>query len=1126
MNKILQFKIMTKKCRGVAQKMLLLFVLLCPMVAMSGTIEDASEYILNQLKETKITLDLKNKSLDEILLAICKQAKVKYGLHSSVKVNKEVRYSLNVKGVSVETALNQLLKDSSYDYKIEGDRIIVVNKVLKTQPKSTAPIGITGKVVENGKPIVGATVIVVGTGNGAISDDKGNFILKAPLGTKAEVSYVGYKTKIVELASNNVVIHLEADLMQVDDVVVTGIFDRSKESYTGAVTHITEKELKSFGNRNVIATIGNIDPSFNIMRNNEWGSDPNRLPEIQIRGAASLPDVKGLQNDMKANLNTPLIIMDGFEITLQRMMDMDDDEISSITLLKDGSATSIYGSRGANGVVVITTKAPKAGKLTINYTGGIDIEMPDLSDYDLLNAREKLDLEVKSGYFRDLNPTKNVELQQYYYDLLSNIERGIDTDWLAQPLQTGIGHRHNLRVQGGDEVFRYSASVQYRNTVGVMKGTDRQNMNATINLTYNTKKVTFSNSLTLGSNKSATTPYGTFSAYAEMNPYWAPYDDDGRFIKTYDSPAGYYTKAPSNPMYNSTLNTFQTNDYTNISNNLNIEWKPFEGFTARGKLGFTKNMSNSDNFKPADHTDFVNYKDDDVFRKGSYSYGTNNGNSYSVSLTVNYVKTIKEKHNITAGASYDVSQNKSRNYGFAAEGFVHEDINFLATALQYKQNGKPSGNESMSRRVGIVANVNYSFDNRFFVDGSFRKDGSSQFGSNKSFGNFYSLGLGWNLHNEKFMKDKLEFISRLRLKGSYGKTGSQQFSAYQGKETYKYYLDKSYYAWMGAYQSELGNENLEWQTTDKYNVGLEVGLFNNRVTANVDFYYDQTGNLLSSMDLPYSNGFNNYSENIGSVENKGFELRVTGYLIRDTKRQITWSVTGNLVTNRDKITKLSEAMKAENEKNKLKGGTSPNRIIREGDSQNTIYVVPSYGIDPSNGQELYRTIDGGITYDWNARDRVACGLSEPLYRGNFSSAFRYKNLSFNISFGYLFGGQLYNSTLINKVENADMKVNVDRRVYTQRWAKPGDISFYKGLNNNKKTNNTSRFVENESTLNCQSINLAYDWRTKWLKEKLGITSLSVNANMNELFQQSTVHRERGTSYPYSRLFSMGVSIIF
>lgn len=425
----------------------------------------------------------------------------------------------------------------------------------------------------------------------------------------------------------------------------------------------------------------------------------------------------------------------------------------------------------------------------------------------------------------------------------------------------------------------------------------------------------------------------------------------------------------------------------------------------------------------------------------------------------------------------------------------------------------------------MVGNVNYSYDNRYYIDFNVRTDGSSQFGSSKRFAPFYSVGLGWNIHNENFFLDN-PYVNRLKLRASYGMSGSQQFSSYQAMETYSYYTGDRYNIWMGAYQMALGNKNLEWQTTDKYNIGVEGEFFNSCVSVTMDVYLEKTSSLLSSLELPYSNGFDSYTENIGAVENKGFELAASLWLLRDTERRVMWSVTGNLSYNKDKITKLSDAMKAANEKLAKNGGSNPNRVLREGDSQNVIYAVPSLGIDPSSGEEIFLKKNGEVTKLWDPADRVNCGISEPKYRGNLSTMVRYKDLTFNMSFGYRWGGQQYNQTLIDRVENADKRYNVDERVFNDRWQNPGDKTFFKGINVTTASNYSSRFVQDETAFWCQNMNLTYELRDqKWMRY-LGVSVINATIGTGELFYWSTIKRERGISYPFSRQYTMSLSVMF
>ncbi|MBR1463305.1 MAG: TonB-dependent receptor, partial [Prevotella sp.] len=345
--------------------------------------------------------------------------------------------------------------------------------------------------------------------------------------------------------------------------------------------------------------------------------------------------------------------------------------------------------------------------------------------------------------------------------------------------------------------------------------------------------------------------------------------------------------------------------------------------------------------------------------------------------------------------------------------------------------------------------------------------------------------------------------------------------------TYSYYMSDRYNQWLGAYQMALENKELEWQKTNKWNAGLEVSMLDSRINLVADVYLEKTSNLLSSLDLPLSNGFTSYVENVGKVENKGFEVKATLFILKNTTKRLFWSVTGSMMHNKDKVVALSQAMKDEYAKLLLTRGVTPNRVIREGESQYSIYAVPSLGIDPSNGLEIYIKKNGEPTYTWDAADRVACGVSLPKYKGNISSMLRWCDFTANISFGYRTGGQLYNQTLATRIENADKQYNVDERVFTDRWQEVGDRTFFKGLTNESATYATTRFVQNESTLTCQNIHLSYELRNRpWLTRWLGMQSAALSADLSDLFYISTVKQERGLDYPFSRRFSFTLSMNF
>lgn len=987
-----------------------------------------------------------------------------------------------------------------------------------------------GKVTDKaGDPLPGVAVQVKGTSQGVTTNADGEYYIMVK-GVETPVlvfTFVGMEPQEITFEKGKHVIDvvMQESQQRLDEVVVTGIFKKAKESYTGAVTTVTKDEILAFRGQNLLQTLRSIDPAFNIVENNEFGSDPNRLPDITVRGSSSLTtDLQELNEGVKNDLNVPLIIMDGFEISLTKLMDYNDEEIESINILKDAAATAIYGSRGANGVIVIVSKQPEAGKLKVFAQVGMTFEIPDLTSYDLMKASDKLALEYAAGlYNHTTNPSKDIMLKEAYYKRLKAVNEGVETDWLSQPLHTGVGQNYNVRFEGGSQEFRWLASLGYKDIQGAMIGSDRKTFNGAVTLSYTYKNLIFRNQTTIGSNRSNESPYGSFSTYARQQPYNAPWDAEGKLNRYFDGWDAGESKL-QNPLYDATLNNLNRSGYTEIINNFSIEWKMNDALTVRGKFGISHTDNTSDRYISPESSEFKNYTGDEVLRKGRYTLGTGKSTRYEGNLTLSYSKLFNDVHSLYAGVDASISESESYSYGFVAEGFTN-DRPYLGNALAYAANGMPSASESTTRRVGLVGNVNYVYDNRYYADFSLRTDGSSQFGSNKRFGTFWSAGIGWNLHQEKFLKGN-DFLNVLRLRLSYGETGSQKFSAYQALPMFKYYDNDRYGYWGGAYLMGLGNEDLKWQVTSQYNAGLEFTILKNRIKGSVDVYTKTTNNLLSSMDLPLSTGFSSYMENIGKVKNTGFEASLSGYLVRDTERDITLMVSGKLAYNKNEIVKLSDDLKRQTEK-MLEADADINTLYYEGRSQNSIYAVRSLGIDPSSGKEIFLDKNGNPTYEWKPSDKVYMGVAEPTYKGNAGLSFSYKDLSLNLSFGYHWGGKQYNSTLLNKVEVTTTTIknsNVDNRVFSDRWLKDGDVVYFKGLSN-EQTRMTSRFVMSDNVFSLQSASIQYRWTADYLKQ-MGIENVRFSVNASDLFYISSVKTERGTSYPYARNVGLNVSLLF
>ncbi len=523
-------------------------------IARGGTVNTA----LAQETVRTISVKFENTSVLNALREINRLSGNQVVFRTEEVAKETKRVTFESQNTPVITVVEKCLEGTTLNCTLREGRIVITPQRLRS-------IHIQGTIHdESGEVLPGVTVLIKGTTLGTATDMNGKYQLTLPGNVQNPVllfSFIGMKTQEITYNGQETLnITMTQEANEMNEVVVTGIFKKAKESYTGAVTTVTQKEMKMFKGQNVLATLRNIDPAINWVENNEMGSDPNTLPEINIRGNSSLPvGLDELNAGASAQLNTPLVIMDGFEISLTKLMDFNDEEIESINILKDAAATAIYGSRGANGVIVVTTKSPEAGRMKIYASAGFNMEIPDLSSYNLLDSKEKLALEKEAGFFDDPEDLDNDRaLKKKYNDIWSEILRGVDTYWLSQPLRTGIGQRYNLRLEGGSDEFRWSISLGQNNIKGAMKGSDRNNFNGAITLSYMYKNVIFKNQLMVDYNKSKNSKYGSFSEYAKMNPYWRVKNDEGEYVKNYT-----YTKGGvvGNPLYDAQLNIRDESKY-------------------------------------------------------------------------------------------------------------------------------------------------------------------------------------------------------------------------------------------------------------------------------------------------------------------------------------------------------------------------------------------------------------------------------------------------------------------------------------------------------------------------------------------------------------------------------------
>ncbi|WP_285008978.1 SusC/RagA family TonB-linked outer membrane protein [Pedobacter faecalis] len=1091
-----------------------------------------------------ITLSRRNATLESLFNDVKKQTG--YLFFYNGKINTKNRLlNVELKNVPLEEALQAFLDKQDLTYKIV-DRTIVIMNEAQTMNQSLMDqinarrLEITGKVLDGdtkeGMPGVNislkSTKATLGQTNG-----QGEFKINAQAGDVIVFTYVGYKpyeVKVSDAKRLNIV--LEPLVNSMDNVVITGYQTIKKESYTDNAVTVTGEELKRVNPLNLLQSIQAFDPSFRLMENNLGGSDPNRLPNINVRGSSALPSGDGevlRRDNITSTVNMPAFILDGFQVDVQKIFDLDINRVASVTLLKDAAATAIYGSRAANGVLVITTKAPQEGSLRITYNAEGYVSTPDLSDYQVLNASEKLQYEQLAGlYSSNVVFLPQDELDELYYSKLRNVVGGVDSYWLSQPVRTTAGQKHSVNLEGGSETFRYGVDLRYQARPGVMKGSSRDQYSGGMTFMYNKDKLLLRNDLLITQMNAKESPYGSFANYVRMNPYYPIRDADGRVLREVDlwEDQARNEHVVLNPLYDAGLSSFNKSAYTEIINNLSGDYELSNSLRLRGQMSLTTRSNSDDIFKSPMSNEFYFYESTRLDEKGSYTDRHRKETYWDGNIRLTWFKQL-DGHAINLLGGVNARTELSDEKEYTAVGFANDRFTSIGFARGYAENATPLSGIRESRLLGSFMSLNYSYQNKYLLDATGRLDGSSKFGNENRTAPFWSLGLGWNVHNEKFLAGH-PVISQLRVRASTGLTGSVEFEPYLSRTTYNYQNGNWYSSGIGAIVNNYGNSALSWQKTQMTDIGIEVGLFKDRIFVSPRVYRKFTKDILADITLPPSTGFYSYKENLGDMENKGAELNLRADAVRE--KDWTVSLTANLVANRNQIVRISNALKKYNDRaNELQTTPTDQNGFRgipllrynEGQSINAIYAVPSLGIDPENGRELYRKRDGSLTYTYDVNDVVVVGNSDPKVNGFFGGTVRYKNFLMTATFESRFGGDMYNNTLVDRVENADARYNVDRRVFDEKWKQSGDLVFYKNIADRGETQVNSRFVMPDNMINLQSVYLSYDFE-KRVASRLKMSALRFAVTANDLARWSSVKQERGIDYPFARSINFSINAIF
>jgi TonB-linked SusC/RagA family outer membrane protein len=1022
------------------------FLTSCPAIVMNMSAAMPPEVL---------TVQLQDKTLGEVFSYIENHSNYLF-IYQGSKVDLNQKIDVNMTNKSVNEILKEIFSNSEFKYVIKGRQIIV--KKEASENKNAEPIAlqrdvrnltIHGSVADaNGSPLVGVNVVVKGTTQGTVTDSNGHFTISILPNSTLEFSYIGYKTQEVK-AKDNMNLILQEDNALLDEVVVVGYGAVKKSDLTGSVTSLGSNAFIDQPNSSLNSILSGRAPGVTVRRTN---GAPGQGSTIRIRGANSLQGG-----------NDPLIVVDG---NYSGMPDTYD--IESIEILKDASATAIYGSRGANGVILVTTNRGKEGKPVMKFYSNFSLESVP-QRYDLMNA----------GEFAEYN--NSVGTYSFTSDEIAKYKTNGGTDWQDEIFRTGLSQNYKATISGGSKNARYYVSPSYHKTEGVILNTESSGYGLNSKL-----DVDLSNRITV--------QFETNAGHSDnLNPniaqggsktgipllgalLWAPteplYEDDGI---TYNR-LGNMTGTLINPVLATTL---EDRNYNNSGSGIgNLKIKLIDGleFDAKGSVSFSTGGNR--------HFESKNYNG----TAANASQSSYENKSWLVNAYLTYTKTFAKLHNFSAMAGFEETKWKQNNFDASANILSIESVKWYNLALASPNIGVGSSYANGAMR-SFFGRVNYNYASRYYVTGNFRADGSSKFRDGKKFGYFPSFSLAWKLSEEEFMKDQSIF-SNIKIRGGWGETGNQAVGTYatyntlgnRGNQWGTSSTQAGYYARVG------GNPNLKWETTKQMNVGLDLGFMDNRLNITLDYYNKKTVDLLAPVSVAgYNGGDSEYGNNttisnVGSVRNKGFEFNIN-YVLPIAK-DFEYEVNFNGAFNKNRVLDLGESKIIYGDT--YGSGITANSpfVLMPGQPIGTIYGLKYLGIWQTSeateaakfgqtpGDYKYEDLNGDHSYGTD--DYQVIGHSNPKFTWGLNNHFTYKGFDLNVLFEGVHGRDILNWTYMLTTECLDISQVYKLRDSRDRWTESNTGAKFAKIGNTNKLNAlSSQYMEDGSYVKLRNISVGY-----------------------------------------------------
>ena len=1072
---------------------------------------------------TKLSLKVQNQSIKDVLYLIENQSDFRF-IYESGKINLDKKVSVQVREQSVEFVLRQLFNNEGVDYEITENNLILINpspEQLKSAAQEKNRKKITGVVRDQkGEPIIGANVFEKGTTNGTVTDIDGKYSLEVSMGSLLQISYIGYDSKEIKVGNSDVVnILLTEDTETLDEVVVIGYGTVKKSDLTGAVGSVQMKDVSQVG---ITSADRALQGQIAGVQVNARTGQPGESMMIRVRGSNSL-----------AGGNEPLYVIDGMPVEKMNS-DINPEDILSMEVLKDASSTAIYGSRGANGVVLITTKRGSTGEATVDYNGYIGISM----------LRKKLDLLEKDDYIAMVNEVSQndgngIVITPDQAALLPN------NDWQDLVYQTALTHSHQVSVSGGTDKTKLYSSLNYMNQEGIIKGSNYNRFAIRVNgdqkLAENLS-LSASVAYSYGTQNSANSNAdgGGAIAYTAMvmPPTSEVKDADGNYTTFTGTPWG-----GTNPVGMSELYKNQVVN-SRLLANMALNYEMLEGLTFRVNAGAEVNTASTDRYIPIGLSAGGKLDGDALKTKSSY-YTIINEN------ILTYDKKFNRNHalNLMGGITfqtYQYDELQGSGTGFLRD--VYETNNLGAASNP----GVPASGFNDYRMVSFLGRVNYNLMERYLFTATARYDGSSKFSKNHKFAFFPSAALAWRISEEDFMKD-VDWLSNFKLRTSVGQTGNQSISPYQtfaqlGTSSPIFGNGKD----VGFVLSSMANDDLKWETTTQTDLGIDLGFFNNRLNISFDYYWKQTCDLLYNATLPPSSGYTSMLRNLGRIDNKGFEIAINTV---NMKGKVNWTTNLNITSNKSIVKDLGTDVygnKIQQIDAPVSGGNWFPLFVGKAPFQLYGYEIEGiYQTDEEarlNGEATkkagdyrYKDTDGkaGIT----TGDKTIIANTQPKFTFGLTNVINWNNFEFSFLVIGSVGGDIVNE--FNKsITNIGGTWNIRKDVWENHWTPENPNAKYARASASTKDylafgDPNSLWVENGSYLRFKDIKLAYTLPTQLFsgprkpnisvyvsgQNLITITSYS-HYDPEASWTSSAVNGwDRGV-YPSAKSFTLGLQVKF